>query len=168
MKTLYFLRHGKSSWEEPNLLDYDRPLLKKGKKRTKRIAKHLKSIGQIPMLIICSPALRARETAEIAAKILGSKLIFDDKLYPGNMQSIMEVIYAQDNTLDSIMLVGHNPAFTSLVREMLQADLEWLPTSGVGYGQWNIKQWEDIPLQHPEEVYIIVPKQLKKNEPQQD
>jgi phosphohistidine phosphatase len=68
MKTILLLRHAKSSWEDPDLPDYDRPLNKRGKNDAPRMGKLLKDKDIIPDLIISSTAARAKKTAELVAK----------------------------------------------------------------------------------------------------
>ncbi|MBN2746408.1 MAG: histidine phosphatase family protein [Bacteroidales bacterium] len=160
MKTLYILRHGKSSWDNVGMSDYDRPLLKKGESRTLKVSKYLVKMKLKPDLIISSPAKRAKQTAKIIAKELNTPLVFDDNLYPGNSLSILDSVYSIDNEINSVIIVGHNPGLTTVVRELMDNDLDWLPTSGLAYGTWQTDKWTDISLSRPMEVKIILPKQI--------
>jgi len=162
MKTIYILRHGKSSWEHPELSDYDRPLLPKGEHRTKKIAKYLKKQEKIPQLILTSPAKRAKQTAKIANSYLETNVKKEDNLYPGNSQNIQETIFGLDNQLESVMIVGHNPALTNIVREFMDPQLDWLSTSSVAMASWDTDKWEEIALHQALDVRIISPKQLKQ------
>ena len=92
MKTLYILRHGKSSWEQPEENDFNRPLLPKGQRRTQRISVHIKEHNLPVDLIISSPAVRAFETAKIVAQEIDCELITDENLYPGFSSDIWEVL----------------------------------------------------------------------------
>ncbi len=160
MKTLYILRHGKSSWDHVGMSDYDRPLLKKGESRTQKVSKFLEKSKLIPDLIISSPAKRAKQTAKIIAKELNKPMVYDDNLYPGNSLSILDSVYSIDNEINSAMIVGHNPGLTTVVRELMDNDLDWLPTSGLAVGQWETDKWNEIALMRPKEVKIIIPKQI--------
>jgi phosphohistidine phosphatase SixA len=70
MHTLYLLRHAKSSWADPTLLDHERPLAPRGRRDAKRIATHLAQLGIEPELVLCSTAARTRETLELVRPAL--------------------------------------------------------------------------------------------------
>lgn len=160
MKTLYILRHGKSSWDHSGISDFDRPLLEKGVLRTEKIGEYLLSNMLFPELIISSPARRAKETATLISKKLDIILDFDEKFYLGNPESILNTIYSLDEELSSIMVVGHNPGLTSLIRELINPNYDWLPTSGLAIAKYDIESWINLPLSKPVSIQIITPKNL--------
>src|SRR5450631_2444347 len=121
MLTLTLLRHAKSSWEEP-LDDFDRPLAPRGKKAAPEIGAALAARGLRPDLILCSGALRARETLGLVIEDLGApapEVIYDDALYmaaPGTLLKRLHGIASapQRDAPRHVMLVGHNPGFEEL------------------------------------------------------
>jgi phosphohistidine phosphatase len=164
VKTLYIVRHAKSSWDFPNLRDHDRPLLPKGEKRTRKIAVFLEKENIKPDLMISSTAVRAYETAVIIAKQLGypvKNIISESKFYDSGILSIMDVLYGLDNKVNSVMIFGHNPSFTSLANKFLHNPIEWLPTSGLVSISFDAEKWEEILLVERKTNFVIFPKMLR-------
>ena len=115
MKTVYIVRHAKSSWDEPGVDDHGRPLLAAGIKKTKLVIDFLKNKNVMPDLMITSSALRAKDTAFLIANGLGythSDIIVDEKMYHASPDSIMDELYALDDEINSVMIFGHNPTLT--------------------------------------------------------
>lgn len=163
MKTLYIVRHGKSSWEHADLRDHDRPLLPKGEKRTRKIAKFLFDRKTQIDRLFSSSAVRAHATALIIAEKLKypeSNIFVDEKMYHGGTDYLMDVLYGLNNQLNSVMLFGHNPTFTSLANKFLDKKIEWLPTSGIVCLKFNVDKWEDISLADISTNFVIYPKML--------
>jgi phosphohistidine phosphatase len=160
MKQLYILRHGKSSWEQPLAADFDRPLLPKGEKRTRKIAAYLLEKGMIPGLIVSSPAKRAAQTARIVADLLNSRIVFDENLYHAHSAAIADIIAAQSDDTGSLMIVGHNPGLTSFANEYMQAEIDWLPTSGLAAATFDTGKWTDLPLAGIVNSFVITPKTI--------
>jgi len=160
MKRLYVLRHGKSSWEQPSIADFDRPLLPKGKRRTAKIAAFLQEKGMIPELIVSSPAKRAAQTARIVADFLNCKLVFDENLYHAHSAAVADVVTAQSDEINSLMIVGHNPGLTSFANEYMSAGTDWLPTSALAYAAFDSDQWPAFPLARIIHNFVITPKTI--------
>ena len=116
MKTLLILRHAKSSWDNPDLRDYDRPLNKRGKKDAPRMGKHIKTAKLIPDRILTSSAKRARKTAKRFAKACGysGKIKKLDILYHAPVGLYYETLQAIPDKYNNIMVVGHNPTMEHL------------------------------------------------------
>ena len=166
MKTLYIMRHAKSSWENFHLDDHERDLLPVGIERTKKIARWLKEKKQIPELIICSSAVRARKTAKIIAKGLGfplDKISVDPNFYHGDPDEILEKLYTLPNRLSRVMIVGHNMTFNDLANDFLdwEHQIGNLPTSGIVCVKINTGKWEEIASAKSELDFMIFPKMLK-------
>jgi phosphohistidine phosphatase len=121
MSTLYLLRHAKSSWDRADLADHDRPLAPRGRRATKRLAKHLRRAGISPSLVLCSSAERARKTLDgIAPGFEGEVPVQVDRtLYGASSDALLERLRALDDGLESVMLVGHNPAIQALALSLL-------------------------------------------------
>ncbi len=163
MKTLYIIRHGKSSWEQAGQSDHDRILLPKGVKRTLKIANFLKERNVSPDLIISSSANRAYETAAIVAGIIDyplDKIAKESSFYEAEVSSILDHLYGLDNTVDSLMIFGHNPTFTNLANLFLGDIIDWMPTTAVVSINFDTQKWEDIMLVKKEKNFLITPKML--------
>jgi phosphohistidine phosphatase len=116
MYTLYLLRHAKSSWVDQTLPDEDRPLATRGRRDAKRIARHLVRRGVEPELVLCSSALRTRETLELVRPALGPTptVRVEAALYAASSDVLLERIRAVPEAVDSVMLIGHNPGLQHL------------------------------------------------------
>lgn len=163
MKTLYIIRHGKSSWDVAGTSDHDRILLPKGVKRTMKVAAFLKGRNIKPDQIVSSSANRAYETAAIVAGVLDYPLNKIDKqasFYDAEDSTILDHLFGIDNTIDSVMIFGHNPSFTNLANIFLGDIIEWMPTSAVVSINFDTQKWEDIMLAERETNFVITPKML--------
>lgn len=165
MKTLYLVRHAKSSWEDLTIEDYERPLISKGTQRAKKVAEHLRGKGVKPDLIISSHAVRAYETARIFAGKLGfpeKEILIDEDLYFSGAEAMENIMYGLDDKLKSVILVGHNPDMTRFANIFLREGekIDYLPTSGVVSVLFHTKEWQKIMLAKREIPFIIIPKTL--------
>lgn len=164
MKTLYIVRHAKSSWDHDDLSDHDRPLMQKGVKKTARISKYLMEMDTKVDLVISSSAVRAFETAKLIASVIAypiEKIQIEKSLYHSDNEQIFELIYAVDNQIDSLMIFGHNPTFTSFANQFMIDKIDWMPTSGVVGVNFDTDKWEDIMISPKQIKFIVFPKMLK-------
>ena len=115
-RVLHLLRHAKSSWEDQGVADHDRPLASRGRKAAKRIAKHVRSEGIAPSLVLCSSSRRTRETLE-RIRPDGDVQIERD-LYGASAPELLERLRRVPDTTESVMLIGHNPAIQDLTLEL--------------------------------------------------
>lgn len=165
MKKLYLVRHAKSSWEFPELSDIDRPLIEKGIKRTKRIAKYFNENNVRADLIISSPAVRAMETAKFIANALNypeNNIQVERAIYFGESDSFFDVLYALPEHKNEVMIFGHNPVITQFANYFLSKKLDYLPTSGVVCINFKTEDWISVPKCEWEVEFVIYPKMLKK------
>ena len=145
MKRLYLVRHAKSSWGNPELRDFDRPLNKRGKRDAPFMGKLIKEKGVKPDLIITSPARRALRTAEYFAEELSypkEKIIRDENLYEAGVKDIVKVISDFGTDSETLMIFGHNPGLTDFCNSISDKFIDNIPTSAVvslipGTGQWS-------------------------------
>jgi phosphohistidine phosphatase len=116
LRRLYLLRHAKSSWDDPGLADHDRPLAPRGRRAAKLVARHLRDEGTVPMLVLCSSARRAQETLERIAPAFGdgARVEVEDELYGASDDELLERLRKVPDTIESVMLIGHNPAIQEL------------------------------------------------------
>jgi len=163
MKTLYLVRHAKSSWETEGLADDQRPLMPKGIKKTKLIVDFLVKRETKIDLIISSQAVRAFETARILAKGIHypvDKIKIERKIYDGLYDRILDVIYGTGNESDSLMMVGHNPTITSVANLFLHPGIEDMPTSAVVCLSFDTGKWESIPSVVAKKEFVVFPGML--------
>ena len=145
MKTLFLIRHAKSSWDDPALPDKDRPLGDRGRRDARKMGKRLAKRDVKPDLILSSPARRALKTARIIAKKLDYKLkdiVVDDRLYAGEVSDLLNVIHKVGD-LERVMLVGHNPELIELAHR-LSSEITHMPTCAVAEFKFNAKSWSNI------------------------
>jgi phosphohistidine phosphatase len=167
MKTIYIVRHAKSSWDKIDLPDQKRPLMEKGKKRTKKVISYLEDKQIRIDNIISSPAVRAYETAKILAQGLNypaDAIKIDPQLYHAEGEWILEHFRELPNRFDSVMVVGHNPSLTDLANLLLKSPIENLPTSGVVCISFDADNWKDVPVSAHRTNFILFPKELPGNE----
>ena len=163
MKTLYIVRHAKSSWDSPGLPDDERPLLLKGIKRTNKVAAFLLEKNIRVDLMISSHAVRALETAKIIAGALGypeEKILISTQVYHGSSDQFYDELFKLTDDIRSVMMFGHNPAFSSFANHFLKKKIDWLPTSGVVAVNFKTEQWTQIPLAKSKTDFVIFPKDL--------
>ena len=114
-KILLLVRHAKSSWDDPSLNDFERPLNERGKKDAPDMAKKLSSKKISIDAFVSSPAKRARQTCKYFTKEFDPKkknVVLEPKLYEADEQSFYEVIEGFKNKWDSVGLFSHNPGIT--------------------------------------------------------
>ena len=134
MKTLTILRHAKSSWNIPGLVDFDRPLNGRGKRNAPEMGQRMKEAGIRPSLIISSPAKRAWTTAKLVAAEIGYPIEFlqrEPDLYHASTEELFDVISRQDEGFNNLVLVGHNPGLTDLANILVPGLTSNLPTAGL-------------------------------------
>lgn len=154
MKTLYLLRHAKSSWSDPTLADFDRPLKGRGRRAAKAMGAYLAECKICPDLILCSGSERTRQTLDLVLKAMGKKVPheFDDTLYHGAPSGLLRVVHAQDDGLGSLMLVGHNPGMEQLAwmlsGEADERSLDTMrvkfPTGALAVLTSDVERWSDL------------------------
>ena len=147
MKTLLIMRHAKSSWNHPELSDYDRPLNARGKRDAPRMGKHLRQEGLIPDRILTSSAKRARKTASKVAKSSGykGKVKKLDALYDTVPGVYFEVLQTLPEKYKCVMVFGHNPTMEQLVN-YLTGEIKRMPTAALAYIELPIQHWNALDL----------------------
>jgi phosphohistidine phosphatase len=169
MKTLFLLRHAKSSWDDPGLTDHDRPLAPRGRRAAKAIAEHLCAEGLAPDLVLCSSSVRTRETLERIAAALGDEVRVDieRELYAASADRLLERLRAVDDGVGSVMLVGHNPGIEQLAFR-LAGDGEKLadlrrkyPTAALATLEFD-GRWSELEPGAARLADFVKPKQLAK------
>jgi phosphohistidine phosphatase len=166
MRTLYLLRHAKSSWDDPALPDLARPLAPRGLRDAKRIAKHIGRLGITPALVLCSSAVRTQETLDLLRPALTETAVqVEDQLYGASTATLLERIRSVPEEVGSVLLIGHNPGLQDLALvlassgtelERLEAKFPTAALATLTLGHWSTLSPGDAEL-----VAYVVPKQLR-------
>ncbi|MCG8508046.1 MAG: histidine phosphatase family protein [Rhodospirillales bacterium] len=121
MKTVFLLRHAKSSWKDPGLADFDRPLNKRGKSSAKAIGAHMAAEGIVPDLVLCSAAKRTRSTLKRVRGAFGEDIetVVDDAFYHAGTGDWMRYLLELGNEVGSAMIIGHNPGMEELAHHLI-------------------------------------------------
>lgn len=145
MKILYILRHAKSSWDNPLLADFERPLNARGLDSAPLMGEIINKNNFQPDWILSSPAKRAKQTA-ILVKNSGkieTEIQYDERIYEASPQTLLQIISEVKTDADSIMLVGHNPGLEGLIRVLTTED-QVMPTASLAVIDLEIENWSDI------------------------
>jgi len=146
VKTLFLLRHAKSSWKNP-LQDIYRPLQEKGIDRILRVAQKNGTTWNEIDAVFSSPAQRALHTASIAcieSKLGCEKLTVVSSLYSFSDRPLLEFVHQLDNHLQTVMLVGHNPAMTQLANYLSNRPCPDLKTAAWAKIQFDTSTWNKV------------------------
>lgn len=147
MKRLFIVRHAKSSWDFPELDDYERPLSKRGKKNAPEMGQRLALRQIMPEAMITSPAKRATDTAKfIATEISFSvkKIKSESLFYHASNNNMISLLQDVSNNIETLMIFGHNPGLTDLANFLSGADIYNIPTCGIVEIEFNISSWTEI------------------------
>ncbi|HJY64294.1 MAG TPA: histidine phosphatase family protein [Ignavibacteria bacterium] len=164
MKSLYLVRHAKSSWDDPGLSDLERPLNKRGKTDSPAMGKLLYKQNDIPELMISSNAKRAFSTAKRIAKELDypvKKIIVNDKLYMADIDDFINVIHSRNEEIDKLMLFGHNYGITYFANYISDADIDNIPTCGIVRIDFDFNSWKEIENKKGKLIFFEYPKKHK-------
>jgi phosphohistidine phosphatase len=147
MKTVYIVRHGKAIPASANVADADRLLTDTGVARTCRVALYMAESKPVIDQIISSPAERAYATALIIADKLGipaKKVVASEKLFTGDDSDTFDLLHDLDDSIKSVMIVGHNPVITKFANHFANPKLDSLPTTGVVSVHLETEKWADL------------------------
>jgi phosphohistidine phosphatase len=163
MKILTLIRHAKSSWKEPSLPDWDRPLNRRGRRDAPLMGQRLAERGAYADLVISSPAVRALATAEAIAVEIEypwTEIVVDERLYEADLFEWLEVIQDLDDALDRVMCVGHNPGLTELVNYLSPDRIDNVPTCGIVELRFDTQRWALVGNLEPTGVEFDCPKRV--------
>ncbi len=145
MKRLLVFRHAKSSWDNPNLSDFERPLNDRGRKAAPFMGKLLLERDLLPDFILSSPAKRAKQTSKHFKKAAGldREIKFDKRIYEASPNALVHIISETKDKHQSAMIVGHNTGFEDLVLA-LTGKYERMPTAAVAVVDFDVESWSEI------------------------
>ena len=170
MKTLFLLRHAKSSWSDPSLPDEERPLAPRGRRAAAALLRHLRVEGVTPELVLCSPARRTLETFDRVATAFGegATLLVEDELYGASAEDLVRRLGGVASTVASVMIIGHNPGLHDLAiflagtgeRGALQRLRTKLPTGALATFAVEHDSWRTLGAGSARLIGFVVPKEL--------
>ncbi len=167
MKTLYLVRHAKSSWKNEDLKDTERPLKKRGIKNAEFMAKLLKKNDNMPDMIASSPAARAFDTAGIFSEkfeIDKKNIFMSDKLYMADYDDFISVIKEFPENISRAMLFSHNPGLTYFACAVSGARIDNIPTCGIARIDFEINNWNAINTTKGKLIFFEFPKKYEEPE----
>jgi phosphohistidine phosphatase len=168
MKRLYLLRHAKSSWQDTSLPDHDRPLAGRGRRAAKAIARHLREHGIEPELVLCSSARRARETLDRIEPMLGTPVVrVEGDLYAASAPALLERLRTVPDTVESVMLIGHNPGLQDLALDLARRSpavgelAAKYPTAALATLGFSASNWRELDHGTGELIELVRPRDLE-------
>ena len=168
MKYILLLRHAKSSWNDPDLEDFDRPLANRGLEDAPRMGRFLKKSGYRPEYIASSTAVRAKQTTQLCLEGMKrneSMVKWDDHLYFESVGSYLAAIKQAPEHTERIMIVGHNPlmeAAASLLSAGKDKTAYRIPTAGLVCLESYALRWQDINPATCQVKWMMIPKVLRE------
>jgi phosphohistidine phosphatase len=170
MLTLLLLRHAKSSWDDPSLDDFDRPLAERGEAAAPRMGAYMREQGLAPDLVLCSTAKRARQTLDLVLPHLAGKadVVYDKGLYLATPAALLARIRKIGPGVRQAMVVGHDPGMHMLALELagageperLQALARKFPTGALAMIRFKVRNWENVEPGRGSLVLFMSPKGL--------
>ena len=163
MKTLLFLRHGKSDWSADFEHDHERPLKKRGVKAAKRMGQFLAQAGPVPDRVVTSTAVRAKTTAELAKEAggWGAPLRETRALYEAGPEDLLREVRAEADDAETLMLVGHEPTWSSTVSRCIGGGDVRFPTAALARVDFDVERWADVAFGRGQLIWLLPPKALK-------
>jgi phosphohistidine phosphatase len=161
MKTLYVVRHAKSSWGDLTLSDFDRPLNDRGQRNAPEMAHRLLAKKMPVDAFITSTAKRAKQTATHFIKTFGrpaSDLILKEQLYHAAPQVYFTVIEDISDKFKSAAIFGHNPGITEFINQLADFRIDNMPTCGIVAFEANVKHWSEFGASSKKFLFFDSPK----------
>jgi phosphohistidine phosphatase len=153
MKTLTLLRHAKSGWDDPVARDFDRPLNPKGQRAAAMMGRHMKSLGLVFDHVIASPAIRVVETLRHVSQGYGGEFapVWEHRAYLGSAATLLDIIRELPDTIESVLISGHNPGLEELVLLLSEDDGSLrgqvaikFPTTSLAELRFGARHWADV------------------------
>ncbi|MFM1884205.1 MAG: hypothetical protein RL168_389 [Bacteroidota bacterium] len=147
MKTVYLVRHAKSSWDYPHLEDRDRPLKGRGIRDAHLMAAWLAEELESAPRMISSPATRALHTAMIFARNFGKSLDSirtSESLYETSVDGLRSFLRQLPDADNEVMVFGHNPSHTAFLNRCVEPLIDNVPTAGIACLRFDVRAWKDL------------------------
>lgn len=164
MLRLYLLRHGKSDWQAPFEEDHDRPLAPRGRRAAELIGRFLQRLDEAPGLVLSSTALRARTTAELAARAAGweAPLELSPRLYEATPQAVLETLHARAQDTAPLLVVGHEPTISALAALVTGGGRLRMPTAALASIRFDGAAWSEVAAGTGTLDWLVTPKLLSR------
>ncbi|TGE09788.1 SixA phosphatase family protein [Hymenobacter fodinae] len=147
MKTLYLMRHAKSSWSFDDLTDKERPLNTRGRDDAPAMGQALAERGITLDLVVSSPAVRALSTAALVAKEVAyppEKIEVIDRIYEAEVMDLLDVVRQLPDGADSVLLVGHNNTLTDFANVLSPNPIPEMTTAAIACLKFTCDRWVDV------------------------
>jgi phosphohistidine phosphatase len=162
MKTLYLMRHAKSSWSFDELRDQERPLNDRGREDAPRMGQALVKRDIHPNLLVSSPAVRALSTAVLVARELGYErdhIQIEPAIYQADLDTLLSVVRALPDSAQSVLLTGHNPTITDVANYLSPSPLHGeMPTAAIMCLHFNTEHWAEVKQANAEFYFYDCPR----------
>jgi phosphohistidine phosphatase len=161
MRTLTLIRHAKSSWDYPELSDFERPLNDRGRRDAPAMARRLLRLPPKPDLLLSSPALRALTTARLFAEVLrfsAEAVAVNARIYEASAEKLLGVAQRLDDAARHVMLFGHNPGISEFAHLLAHCPFDDMPTCAAARFEFEIKAWGDLSASAGKLVHYSFPK----------
>lgn len=173
MRTLLLLRHAKSSWDDPALDDFERPLAPRGREAAPLMASFIASHDLRPDYVVCSSAVRTQATLGLVLPAFAGKppaVIYDDTLYLASRSALMTRLRRVPAKWRRVMVVGHNPGLHDLALHVVARSDDQLhvalaakfATAALAVVAFNVATWHDVTAHSGELTHFTTPSRLQK------
>ncbi|HEY2962640.1 MAG TPA: histidine phosphatase family protein [Pyrinomonadaceae bacterium] len=161
MRTLYLLRHAKSSWKDASLADFERPLKERGQKAAQQIGEFLAEKSVDISLLISSPSVRTHQTIDILLRhaAIGVQPLFDQRIYEASLGTLVQVVIELPDDKEAAMLVGHNPGMEELLG-FLTHETRHMPTCALARIDLDCSSWKEVRRGAGRLEWFVTPKDL--------
>jgi phosphohistidine phosphatase len=145
LKQLVLMRHAKSDWSVPGQKDFDRELNSRGHRDAPRMGARIKSEKLfLPQLVVCSPAERAKMTAQYVCEQIGyefDSIVFDQDVYEASIRTLLRIVNELEDAVDRVMLFGHNPGFSYFSEFLTKKEVGEMPTASAICISFEVDSW---------------------------
>jgi phosphohistidine phosphatase len=161
MRTLYLIRHAKSSWKDETLPDFERPLKSRGREAAEQMGRFLASKKVTVAALISSPSVRTRQTIDLILRHvqLGVEPQFDQRIYEASLRTLVQVLLEIPDDKKSAMLVGHNPGMEELLA-FLTRESRHMPTCALAKISIDGSSWQEAGRGAGKLEWFVTPKDL--------
>ncbi|QIL76126.1 MULTISPECIES: SixA phosphatase family protein [Hymenobacter] len=161
MKTLYLMRHAKSSWSFDDLSDRERPLNGRGRTDAPAMGEALEKRNVQLDLLVSSPAVRALSTAALVASVLKyphDQIQVVEKIYQADVNDLMRVVHELPNEANSVLLVGHNNTITDFANLLSPSQIPEMTTAAILCLRFDTNHWAHVDRTNAEYYFYDHPR----------
>lgn len=164
LKRVFVLRHAKSDWSADFPHDRQRPLAKRGRAAARTIGKLLERLGEVPDLVLASPAVRAAETARLAGEAGGwqRRIEIADELYERSPETVLGLVRRQSDESSKLLLASHEPTCSELISLLVGGAEVNVPTAAVTRIDFPVESWREVEFGRGILHWQVTPKLLRR------